>query len=168
MGPTGPTGDTGNTGATGATGSGGGPCARRTRTVFQLIGDGTFDTITFDSFDFDTGSLIVGASKLQAPVGGAGIYQITGQAAVVNTAVGNTTATSLILRLNGTLDIAISRETPFGGSSALLVVTTLYKLTVGDYVELVVVQVGSGFPGSVSAISNWTPVLEMARIEPLP
>ena len=166
-GATGPVGLTGPGGATGATGAGGAALAARVfHTTSQEIPTAMNTLLAFDSERFDDGfhDNVVNNSRLTVPVGGAGRYQITGQARMTMPGVAADTRSTLFIRLNGAVAIAVTTATATTAVNSLdLIVTTLYDLVAGDYVELLASQT-SGAPGTVDVTNDFSPDFMLVRV----
>jgi hypothetical protein len=121
----------------------------------------TSTVITLNSERFDTDSFHSTASntsRLTVPTGMGGIYQITAQARFAS----NSTGIRLILvRLNGTTTIAQQSMTAISGNETDMVLSTVYNLAAGDYVELLAYQ-NSGGNLDLQATSA-SPVLAMVK-----
>jgi protein involved in polysaccharide export with SLBB domain len=140
------------------------PAVRCRNSANISIPNTTFTALTFDTNDVDQGtptpqhSTSSNTSRLVCQQ--AGLYSITAGVDFDNASSSGTR--QVRLRLNGTTDIAEQNVVAFSGHPNLCV-TTIYRLAVGDYVEVVVYQ-DSG--GSLLADTNtWSPVFMMARID---
>lgn len=120
------------------------------------VSHNTLTALTFDTERFDTGGLhstSVNTSRLTAPI--AGIYLIGGGVRLVANSGGNTRAS--MIRLNGTTDIGSFNDNSHNATYAAdMCPVTLYRLDVGDYVELTVYQ-DSGVALNASASPNLSP-----------
>lgn len=113
--------------------------------------------ILFDGERYEVGgalhSTVSNQSRITIPSGCDGIYHIGGNALWSNT---NTTGIrQLIIRLNGSLQIAITEQLGTANASGMNV-SCDYKLAAGDYIELVAYQ-GSGVLLAISAIPAYSP-----------
>ncbi len=123
---------------------------------------GVLKLLTFDSerYDNDTiHSTSTNTGRLTAQT--EGYYIIIGNARWAANATGQR---FLDIKLNGTTFIGIqSLDTTTGGFPAVTVTTTIYFLSVGDYVELHAFQ-NSGGNLDVVNFSNYSPEFMMHRM----
>lgn len=135
------------------------PCARVRRSADQSIASGgEAKVLTFNTEDYDTDSIHDNGAPSRLTCQTAGLYLIIGQAEWQSNASGHR---SLIIRLNGTTPIAISKDIAAGPNGQ--VVMTTWLLNVGDYVELTAYQ-DSGTNLNVIGNKAHSPVLAMCRI----
>lgn len=117
--------------------------------------------LAFNSERFDDGGFHDNAvfnSRLTVPASGpvSGKYQITGQARL-STPGSASGLRQLFIRLNGgPLAIAVSTVSPGALETVDMIITTLYDLEAGDYVELIAVQT-SGVGGIVEFADDFSP-----------
>lgn len=148
QGPPGPTGPQGPAGSS-ATFSG----ARVYKAADQTgIVTSTLTALTFDSERFDTDSYhesVTHPTRLTAPATG---YYLIGASILWDS---NTTGVRILdVRINGTTRIADTSIQATGGSPAQSI-ATLYALTSGDYVEIMVFQT-SGGNRTISVQANYS------------
>lgn len=140
------------------------PQARVYNSANLSIASGAFSVLTFNTESYDEGdchSTSSNTSALFAPV--AGIYQINGQFLFDSTGGGSRTCK---LRVNGATDIAFGG--PFGFTYATAVnqpitVGTQYRMSAGDYVEMLAFQ-DSGAAKNVVASGVASPTLMFVRL----
>jgi hypothetical protein len=114
------------------------PSARVYSAANQSIATGTDTAVIFGSERFDTDTIhdtVTNNTRLTAQT--AGLYVIT---AHVNFDINATGWRSVMLRVNGTTVIAEDREIAAAGIEQRIPLTTMYQLSAGDYVEVVVRQ----------------------------
>lgn len=140
------------------------PAARVFNNANISIPNNSLTALTFNSERFDTNgihSTVLNTGRLTAQT--AGLYQIGGH---VQWAAHSPTAPvyGLHVRLNGATLIA-PQHFPVGVDSTAFAmsVSALYKLAVGDYVELCAFQ-ASGNAQNVAAVGNSSPEFEMAYV----
>lgn len=119
--------------------------------------------LTFDSERFDVGgfhSTSVNPDRLTAP--GDGYYLIGAHVQFASVAGGRR---EFDLFLNGTTYIAVAEESNVPDGTGLLraALSTLYRLTQGDYVTLQIYQT-SGAPLNILASGNYSPEFWIARV----
>jgi hypothetical protein len=179
-GPAGPQGPQGPQGATGATGPAGpqgppGPTSphisvrvskAESQTIPHMTGGGPdqFTAITFPSERWDTDEMhdnVVNSSRLTPNT--PGLYYIWGNVAWANHPAG---VRLLGIKLSGNINIAQVSQNPLAdpGLGTEQSVSTLYYLSAGDYVELVVRQ-NSGVPLDVSYGPIYSLEFGMVRIQ---
>lgn len=140
---------------------GGAPAASAYNSANLSINNGAVTTLTLDSEDFDTDNMhstVSNTSRLTCNT--AGVYQIT---ANVNFASNSGGERLLILLLNGTTSIARTRESADATGETDMNLARLYRLAVGDYVEVQVYQ-SSGGALNVQSLANYSPRLEAVRV----
>lgn len=101
------------------------------------LGLNAFLVVTFDGTLFDTASYhsnSVNNSRLTVPV--TGKYLLCGGVAPVGTAIVGGTAFYVALKINGTTLIAVNVGALDSNQNSAGLVSTIYPLTAGDYVEL--------------------------------
>lgn len=130
------------------------PACRVYHNANQTIATTSNVALAFNSERFDTDSMH-STSSLTSRItfNTAGLYLVTGQMVWVAAAAGNRQAG---IRLNGTTFIGVVLEPAAGGDTPALVVSTLYKFAVGDYVELMAFQ-NSGGNLDVQVNANYSP-----------
>lgn len=132
--------------------------ARVFRTTALFVPGFVATAIPFDDELFDIGGFHdPNSTQLFVPVGGAGLYQITGNAGIA----GAVAAKFLQIRLNGTTTIASTEDQSVEDFENHLNVTTLYELAEGDFVELVVVATGDV---AVAASPDFSPHFMLVRV----
>jgi len=117
--------------------------------------------LSFDTVRFDTDGIYDSANPKRLTCKTAGKYLITG-----NVQWAANTAGHRVMRiyLNGTTSIADVREPPNILDQAFgQLITTIYDLNVGDYIELQVNQ-NTGADLDVVAVGNYSPEFMMQRI----
>jgi hypothetical protein len=120
----------------------------------QTINTGTvsYTSVTFDTETFDTNALhstLSNTSRLTCVT--AGLYRIY---AVVRWGTESATSyTEAAIQLNGTTAIDLADDNGTTGTTKTQKLYTEYKLAVGDYVELVVLQ-GSGGDKTISSVAT--------------
>lgn len=138
------------------------PQARVFNSANISIADSTFTALTFDSERYDNGSLHdtgANTSRLTAPI--TGLYAIGACLQWAASAAGRRQAR---LRLNGTAYIDMIEHAPSAaGATTVQDPGTDYRLTAGDYVEVVVFQ-SSGGALNVEAAANYSPEFWMHRV----
>ena len=163
-GPTGPDGPAGPTGPTGPTGATGAAepflAARVTRLSAQVVPAGT-TAIVFEGerYEFGGDFITPPSTALVIPVGGAGLYRITGNASVLLEGAGTV---SLSIRVNGAIVVGQSfsnAETPLH----IVNVTTDYVLLDTNIVELLVT---TSVEGVVLQSDQFSPELMIERLGP--
>ena len=146
-----------------ACGSGGGTLdgARVSRGAQQTISNNTVTSLAFDTETYDNGSMhstVTNNSRLTAAT--TGYYIITGGVSWTANAVG---IRQLTVFLNGTTTIQSTYVTATAALGVDQNISTLYKLTAGDYVELQVYQ-NSGGNLDVSRSSDYSPIFSAQLI----
>lgn len=140
------------------------PAVRVYNSTNKTFGTGMDLSLYFDSERFDTDgmhSTTVNQHRLTAVT--PGIHQITGHIYWVANDVGRR---MLWIRYNGAVDIA-KNHNDHAGSMQGQVITTLYALAVGDWVDLRARQ-DSGGNLDVWALPNYSPEFMMHWVAPLP
>lgn len=103
----------------------------------QSVPTGAFTTLTFDSEDYDVGSMhstVSNTSRVTVPTGAGGLYLILGRSRV-NT--GNVaTQVALQVLLNGTTSLVVNGPLPNPTTNTDFEVGTVWVLAAGDYIEL--------------------------------
>ena len=126
------------------------------------ISSGSWTDLTFDSERFDTGnmhSVVSNTGRLTAPEHG--VYHLSGN---VRFDQHNTGARGILIKLNGTTDIAIEWPIPPNTTWDLsLQLSTVYELEADDYVELYAFQ-NSGGSLDVESSSNTSPEFSMVLL----
>jgi hypothetical protein len=142
------------------------PAVRCYNSANISIPNTTTTVLTFDSNRFDQGTSVsqhsTSSNTSRLVCQQAGVYQITGHVYWASAASGH--AMQTFIRLNGSTAIEYtSFDTPASSQDGQLV-STLYYLNVGDYVELCCWHnVGSAV--NVEAHGNYSPEFGMARID---
>jgi len=118
---------------------------RNSTATVSITTSGTAQVVLFDTEVYDVGgmhSTVTNTGRITVPAGGGGLYGIGGH---VRFAANATGMRELIIRINGTTQIARS-STPNSGATdeARVTIYTEYELVAGDYVELQVVQTSGG------------------------
>lgn len=137
------------------------PAARVYHSVAQSIATATVTALAFDSERFDNDSIhdvTTNNSRLTCKT--AGKYLISGSVTFASNATG---FREVYIRINGGVSIALVNSPAISGASTRLHVSTLYALSVGDYVELLVYQ-DSGGALDVPSAPNYTPEFMMIRV----
>jgi len=127
------------------------PSCRVFHSANVSIADATLTAQTFDSERFDVAgmhSTSVNPTRLTVPAGAAGLWLIGGNLAFAGAANGERIAR---IRLNGATEIASQGIIGGAANSPNLEVTTLYRLSAADYVELIAFQ-SSG--GAINSTAN--------------
>jgi hypothetical protein len=120
----------------------------------------TFDSETFDADNYHSTS--VNTSRLTVPSGKDGMYCIMGSA--VFAAGAGSALREIFLQVNGTTIIAQSSMAVTDSTQRdRLVVCELYRLSAGDYVELIARQ-QSGSSLNVLALNDYSPTFKMFRV----
>jgi hypothetical protein len=112
----------------------------------------TFDTNRYDPYGMHSTSS--NTSRITIPTGWAGTYVISGTAAYA--AVNTTGERDLNIGLNGGNSIASVTTFPSATIATGITITTIYRLAVGDYVELRAYQ-NSGGALNLTASPNYSP-----------
>lgn len=110
----------------------------------QSISNSTATAVTFDSEDYDVGSMhstVSNTSRITIPTSGDGLYLVIGQLAYAANATG---IRQTLLRKNGTTGIAQDLSTPNGTNGTEIHLMSVVTLVATDYVELVAVQSSGG------------------------
>lgn len=120
--------------------------ARVTRAGAQTISNATQTSLTFDTEKFDTDgyhSNVTNNTRLTIPAGLGGTYLIGGSVSWIGNATG---FRALWIEVNGdsARNICGDIYEPEAATAINQVVTTLYQLAAGDYVELRVFQNSTG------------------------
>lgn len=122
----------------------------------QSLADATGTALTFDSEDYDVGSMhstSVTPTRMIVPTGGDGLYSLTGSATFAADADG---IRQIVLRKNGATDLqtTVVAANSAGGATAFQVITTV-ALVATDYVELIAVHTAGNAlsVGSASRVS---------------
>lgn len=122
----------------------------------QTIGTGAFAVLTFDSEDYDVGSLHSTSSntgRMTIPTGGDGFYLVIGQSSFGASAAGNTRA--LRISKNGTTNLAQQSVTQAGATLApTLHISVLTNLVATDWVQLDIFQDSGGNLSAGSAANR--------------
>lgn len=108
----------------------------------QSIPNNTYTALTFNSERWDYGtyhSTVSNTTRLTVPVNG--LYMVTGGVAYASNATGQR---ALGIRVNGSSLYALERVDTINGQVPFLNVSTIVKLTAGDYVELMAWQNSGG------------------------
>lgn len=133
------------------------------RTTSQAISTATPTAIQFTTERFDTDvihSNSVNNTRLTCMT--SGVYLIIGQIRLDGSTTG--LARTLGINLNSTDTLAfVSHNPPTSGNTTNLVVQTMYEMTPGDYIELVVYHDATGSL-NVQASSERSPVFSMVRM----
>ena len=132
------------------------------RNVNQLIGTGAATAISFTHQrwdDPDDDQWVIGTpTRLTCQFDG--IYVVSGSIAWVNNIVG---LRQVYIYLNGVTSIAIQTELSITNNYFYQGVTTTYKLSVGDFVELLVFQ-DSGGNLNLWSSAQTSPEFSMVRV----
>lgn len=184
-GVTGPTGPTGPTGASGATVSGGtagqvytsagtgAPSfqnsitvgARAHNSTGQSILTATVTALTFDTNDFNLGSVHTTGSRFTVPAGGAGLYQIVGTW-TLNGALGAHNYIFQVYKNGTTGTLVINREDDVTVTSALVMAVVGFDVAAaGDYYEFYVFQNTGGTQTAVggTTYSTWGCIVKLSN-----
>lgn len=108
----------------------------------QACASGAYTQLTFDSERYDSNSLhstSSNTSRLTAAT--AGVYLIVGHVAIANNSTGQR---ALRVLLNGSATIAFYEISAVSGDNSALTISTVYKLSVSDYVEVGIFQNSGG------------------------
>lgn len=127
------------------------------------ISNNTVTALTFDSERFDTDTIHSTSTNTgRLTCNTAGKYLIIAQVQWAAAAGGRR---AVRIRLNGSTNIAIEEEGSVADAigNPQFTVSTIYDLSVSDYVECVVYHTQGG-PLNVSANGNWSPEFMMHRI----
>lgn len=134
------------------------PSCRASNSVATSIPTGTatatplpLDTETFDTDAFH--STTVNTSRLTVPAGLAGLFLLGGTCQYTASASGALRYASL--RLNGSTVLALAELAPATGLFPAFVLTTLYRLNAGDYVELCAIQDSGAALNMLAGASCW-------------
>lgn len=139
---------------------------RVTNVADQVIATSTRTVLTFDTEDYDNNALhstSSNTSRLTCPV--SGLYHIFGQITFTASAAGNIRLSDIFF--NNTAMLAQGSATPNAAARGFPNVSTQYRMTVGDYVELRAFQDTGGnlnVQGSTSAGDHYAPVFGMVRL----
>ncbi|MSO40887.1 MAG: hypothetical protein EXQ70_03170 [Solirubrobacterales bacterium] len=142
------------------------PAARVTDSDGQSIDTGVVETLNFDSERYDTANMHDNSTnnfRLTAPV--TGIYAVTGQ---VGWDTANDTRRALLLRKNGSTDIAIEQAGAVLGDANVQELTTQVQLQEGDYVEARVLMVSGTTPLNIFKSNEFSPEFSMTWLAPGP
>lgn len=117
--------------------------ARVTSTANQSIPNNTETAINFDGTDrYDTNNIhSPTTNNTRLTCNTAGTYIIVGQTSFVGNATGYR---SLRINLNAATTIAVLQSNPPGSVECALVVSTIWDMAIGDYVQLAVLQTSGG------------------------
>ncbi len=129
----------------------------------QTISNATLTALACNSERYDTDSIHDNSTNnTRLTCITAGKYVISGS---IRFAYGNTTGAYriVIIRINGTTEIARQATFPSKAEDIHLSITTIYNLGVNDYAELIVYQ-NSGGNLNVEVVSNYSPEFMMQRI----
>lgn len=135
--------------------------ARVYHDVDQSIPDGVNTALSFNSERWDTDDIhntVTNNNRLTCNT--AGKYLLIGQIVFAIDANGNR---GIVIRLNGVTSLARIKQVGVARIPPALVVSTIYDLSVGDYVELLGFQT-SGDVLDVSSTGNYSPEFMMHRI----
>lgn len=121
----------------------------------NVADDAGYHALTFDSESFDTDAYHDAGStptKLIVPTGLDGYYLITGMVVFAANGTGHRDARIMLNGIASGTAVCTGRQQNAGaGTSARVLVTTTYRLSVSDYIELVALQ-DSG--GGLNALGN--------------
>lgn len=118
------------------------------------IDHATLTALTFNTELFDVGSMhstAANTDRLTCPV--TGVYVVTGH---VSFQTGTTGVRHLYIRLNGTNSLAIQETNALGAGVTVLSVSTLFRFTALDYVQLLVFHT-QGSAISIISTRNYSP-----------
>lgn len=135
--------------------------ARVYHDVDQSIPDSVNTALSFNSERWDTDDIhntVTNNNRLTCNT--AGKYLLIGQIVFAINATGNR---GIVIRLNGVTSLARAKQVCVAGVPPALVVSTIYDLSVGDYVELLGFQT-SGDVLDVVYSGNYSPEFMMHRI----
>jgi hypothetical protein len=142
------------------------PSARVFHNANQSIPNGATTALAFNSERFDTDGIHDPATNpTRLTCRTAGKYVITGECVLANSQGG--TARQLFVRLNGGTIIAGFNNPPIGAASAIpnrMIVSTIWELAVGDYIELCVYH-DSGAALAAVYTEGETPEFSMVRVD---
>lgn len=137
------------------------PSARVYHSVSQSIANSSYVALAFNSETFDTDTIhdtVTNNSRLTAKTPGK--YFICGNIRFAGNSVGFRGVT---IKLNG-VDIIADIESPNNGVDFLsLIISSVYNLSVNDYVELLAYQ-NSGGALNVEAFGKYSPHFMMVRV----
>lgn len=138
------------------------PSCRAYHNAAQSVPHATSTPLALNSERFDTDTIHdVVTNNTRLTCNTAGVYVITGCAVYLANATGRR---MLQIRLNGTTVIAdIEITAVSGGNNTVLSITSIYSLSLNDYVELVAFQ-DSGGALNVSSSGNISPEFSMIRV----
>lgn len=121
------------------------PRCRVFNNATQSIADTTVTAIAWNSESFDVGAMhdtVTNNTRVTVPVGGDGLYLVTGQYGFAANATGYRQMT---IRKNGATTVASSLLPAVSATNGVgQNVSTLLTLVAGDYVEVIVVQTSGG------------------------
>lgn len=139
-------------------------CIKHTLTV--SIPNNTITTFSFNTKIYDTDNIFDVAQPTKLTCKTAGKYLIIGQAEFASDASMQAGLRSIFVRLNGTTQIlrnTLPAPTAPFGAVARINATTVYELSVGDYIEMQVHQTSSGAL-SVLPQSDYSPKFMMVKV----
>jgi hypothetical protein len=137
------------------------PQARVYNDAAIAINNNSTTALTFNSERFDDGNLhstSANTGRLTAPV--AGLYAIGAHAAF---AANSTGTREIHIRLDGTTSLAMGAGTASATREGRMSVSTVYRLTAGQYVEVLVYQ-NSGGSLNVVSTAGYSPEFWMVRL----
>jgi len=139
-----------------------GQCARVYHDADQLIANGAWTVLNFNSERFDNDDIhdtVVNNNRLTCKT--AGIYEITAQVQFATNGAGER---FYMIRLNGAIVIADTKHKAIStvATQTGMTLTTLYQLSVNDWVEVLVYQ-NSGGALNVVTLANYSPEFMMVR-----
>ena len=149
-------------GTWGAAGGGADISARVYNSAAQSISNSTETTVTFDTEYFDTDTIHSTSSntgRLTATTDG--VYIIVFNFAFTTNATGHR---KIIMKLNGSTEIAIFEVDTNQNDEQIGQVSTVYKLSATDYVEVIVWQNSGGALNLKSAVSSYSANFGMAKV----
>lgn len=136
------------------------PAARVYRSTAQSIADNTDTFISFTAERYDTDNMWDPGIPERLTINTPGVYAIAGTAGFASNATGRRLAGIV---LNAATGIGINTAPAVTGATHSLTVTTIYKLAIGDYIRMDVLQ-NSGAPLNVLSLGNFTPELAASWI----
>lgn len=137
---------------------------RITRTTTQSIAHSTLVEIQFDAEVFDNdGMHSTSTNNTRITINTAGIWDIGFNGSYVTGA--DYTRTEIIIRVNGSLEIARDIRAGVPSQIQSISANTVYQFSVGDYIEFVTRQVnGASTARNLEAIGDRTPQAYAVRL----
>jgi hypothetical protein len=149
----------------GAVGSDGQPRASAYNSATQTLTTAVATTLTFDSEDFDVGTMhstVSNTSRVTVPTSQGGLYLIIGGTTFAANATGYR---ELDLKKNGTTTMtSVVNPSNSGATVTAIQVMTVLVLAAADYIELIGTQTSGGNLAAGSASRNAASFLQLVRL----